>query len=317
MSIGTDRSSWTETPLFVDSRENTLFGILTEPLEGIRGVAIVHLRDGNEGPSSGRSRSSALLCRRLASDGFHALRFDYHGVGESTGAIDRFRLDEPFKDDVEACVRRLHDLGLTRVALVGECFGARTVLACRDLAGLEAVALIGIPLRDAKKVAGTTRPVVRHRSLVGYAVRALRPRILRELLDPRLRRRYLVAAHNALTAKPYRAMSASSGVPGWVSATVLHDLDDLTVRGIPVLLVNGTSDPGFEDFNRAQQGTFGEILRRSANIVSVVTVDGRIAACADASALEPAIDVIGEWLGGALEDPRPASRTSSPDASFG
>lgn len=314
MSIRSNPSLWTEAPLFVNSGEDTLFGILTEPLGEPRGVAVVHLRDGNQGPSSGRSRSSALLCRRLAADGFHTLRFDYHGVGESTGEIDRFRLQEPFKNDVEACVRRLHDLGLTRVALVGECFGARTVLACHELAGLEAVALIGIPLRDAEKVGRTTRPIVRHRSLVGYAIHALRPRMLREMVDPRMRRRYLVAAQSALKAKPYRRMGATSTAPGWVSSTVLQDLDALTTRGLPVLLVNGIFDPGFEDFNRAQEGALGEILSGSADTVNVVTVEGRIAACADASVQEPAIDVIREWLGGALRDPHPRSGTSSPDA---
>lgn len=294
--------TWVETPVFFRSGDETLFGIVTEPQGLDRGIAVVHLRDGNQGPSSGRSRTSALLCRRLASLGFHTLRLDYHGVGESTGEINHFRLEEPFREDVEACTEHLRGLGLTRIVLIGECFGARTAISCHNLLELEAVVLIGTPLRDAEKVRGTTRPFVRHRSLIGYTFRALRPRVLREMLHPKQRRMYLNAARSALAAKPYQREGAAGTSPGWVSTSLLRGLGALASRRIPVLFVNGTADPGFEDFQRAEKGTLGEILERTDTRMEVDVLEGRIAACADAAIQEPVIDLIGVWLESVVRD---------------
>jgi len=62
------------------------------------------------------------------------------------------------------------------------------------------------------------------------------------------------------------------------------------------LFVNGTKDPSFDDFERAQRGRFGQILRRAGSQIHLETVDGRIAACADAGVQQPVVNLITAWL---------------------
>jgi dienelactone hydrolase len=297
VNVLTNTVRWTEAPVFFDANGETLFGILTEPRTEPRGIAVVHLRGGNQGPSSGRNRTSADLCRRLAEHGFHALRFDYHGVGESTGTVDRFRHDDPFEQDVQACSEWLRDQGIERIVLVGECFGARTALTCSALAGLTALVLVSVHVRDAEKDAAGTRALVRHRSLLGYATHALSPRILRQLLNRRLRRNLRRAALAAWRAESSsRAARKGLAVPGWVSSSFLAGLRDTLRAGIPILLVNGTEDPGYDDFKRASEGTLGTLLNEVSTQVDLQTFEGRIGACADVSLQAPAIESITAWL---------------------
>jgi hypothetical protein len=206
--------------------------------------------------------------------------------------VEIFRHDQTFERDLEACAGWLRDRGVGEFVLVGECFGARTALACGDLPGLAAVILLAAPVRDAAKVpGGDTVPLVRHRSLPGYARRAFRADVVRGLADRRTRRRYLRAALGALRAEP--APRIGSGT-GWVSDTFLEQLDFIRQRGIPILLVNGTDDPGLEDFERAKGGRLGSLL--DGPLVRQVLLQGRIAAWADTAAQASTIDVVSRWL---------------------
>ena len=123
-------TSRSETPFYFPVGDETLFGILTEPSGDPSGTVAVLLRGAAQGPSAGRNQASARMCRRFAEEGMHAVRFDYRGVGDSTGTVERFRLDQPFEDDLKGATGWLRDRGMDRFALVGTCFGARTALAC-------------------------------------------------------------------------------------------------------------------------------------------------------------------------------------------
>lgn len=64
------------------------------------------------------------LARRLSEAGWHALRFDYSGTGDSAG--DDVDADEnAWLGDIETAVEELKDIGqLSRIALVGMRYGA-------------------------------------------------------------------------------------------------------------------------------------------------------------------------------------------------
>ncbi|MDP8957906.1 MAG: alpha/beta fold hydrolase, partial [Actinomycetota bacterium] len=134
-----------EIPVFFPAGGETLFGILTRPVGEPKGVGVVLLAVR---ATFHRNRVAVLLARRLAGLGFHVLRFDYHGLADSSGTAT-FHLDQPFVEDVEGAVRRMRQEGVERFVLVGQCFGARTALAAAArLDGIAGVVLVALPVLD-------------------------------------------------------------------------------------------------------------------------------------------------------------------------
>jgi pimeloyl-ACP methyl ester carboxylesterase len=68
--------------------------------------------------------------RRLATRGFGALRFDYHGAGDSEGESAFLDPNQPYRDDTNAMLRLVRErFGYQRFLLAGSCFDARTALS--------------------------------------------------------------------------------------------------------------------------------------------------------------------------------------------
>jgi hypothetical protein len=298
-----------EYPVFIESAGETLVGIVAEVSDDSIGLATLYLRGGGQDPSSGRNQTAADLCRLLSASGVTTMRFDYHGAGDSTGVVDGFRHDEPFTGDVLRASEWLRDRGSDRLALAGECFGARTALACSGIPGVEAMVLLGTHVRDAEKDGVGTRALVRHRSLVGYTRRAFQLDVLRQLIRPAGRRRYAAIARGVLRAESARRASRTRGAPSppWVSTAFLHDLREAVREGIRILFVNGTGDPGFEDFERARSGDFGSILETAGPQIEIARVEGRVGAWADLAVQTPVREMVASWLVGIAASPRAAA----------
>lgn len=122
-----------EQPVQVPTPLGTLFGIHTPPAPpGPPGAApparhcvILFTR-----PRSHRNRMWVEGARRLATLGFGAFRFDYHGAGDSEGDSAFLDPNRPYRDDSEAVLRMLRErFGYRRFLLVGSCFDARTALS--------------------------------------------------------------------------------------------------------------------------------------------------------------------------------------------
>jgi alpha-beta hydrolase superfamily lysophospholipase len=70
-------------------------------------------------------RTNRHLAERLAAAGFPALRFDYHGTGDSSGQSQEADRIGAWVDDIRSAVRELRERsGVQRVALFGVRFGA-------------------------------------------------------------------------------------------------------------------------------------------------------------------------------------------------
>src|SRR5439155_658117 len=92
---------------FLPSRGEHIFGVWTRPTTAPNGIAAILLVGGIYGLSIGRNRLSVRLARTLASCGYHVMRLDLHGSGESTGEV-RDLLDLTFLDPfVELAGRRV------------------------------------------------------------------------------------------------------------------------------------------------------------------------------------------------------------------
>lgn len=259
-----------EIPVFIPAGDETLFGILTRPDVSATDAAVVLAHGGSPSMTSfQRNRIAVRLARRLAARGCHVLRFDYHGVGESTGWIERFRLDDPCSPDLQAAARWLRDQGFARLVVVGSCFGGRTALAAaRGIEGLEAIALIAITVCDDLDAQRADR-----HSIWAYVRRGLRPTTLRDLLDRQRRRIYMRAARHkvrALLGRFYRAARYRQPVDTlMVSPAVIQQLTGAVDRGLALLFIYGEDDTFYRDFQSAQRGRLGRILARAGPRVEI------------------------------------------------
>lgn len=143
-----------EVPAFFPSGEDDIFGVLTRPVDQANGYValLLWLAAGlPEGglPSFGKNRVRTALARRLAADGYHVMRIDCGGSGESTGAPPEFHRDDPVPPEVFAAVEWLRHRQLVRLVSVGSGFGALTALGCAARApGVSGLVLLSPPLLD-------------------------------------------------------------------------------------------------------------------------------------------------------------------------
>ena len=292
-----------EIPMFFPADGETLFGILTNPADEAVGTAVIVLPGGSTPMTTDRNRISVRLCRRFAGQGYHALRFDYHGAGESTGSLASIQLERPFVQDVEGAVRSLATRGITTTVLLGSCFGARTALsAAPTTAGVRGVVLISVPVRDHPLGAKGSKDAALEWSIWRYMRRTLSPRVMKGLFDPRHRhvyRTYAQAKWQAVTARGRRSGRRAADEPDGLELASPHFLAPLASvveRGIPVLLVFGTSEEYRRDFDRAKAGRLGEILRSAGPLIDIEMIPGKVHGFRDAALQDAVIDVVSNWL---------------------
>jgi len=108
--------------------ERALFGIQCvpdTPREGRPGIVFLNT---NAVPLGGMNRIWVSMARRFAALGFTSLRFDVHGVGDSSSTPTKFpavpRIEHA-SVDVAAAISRLQGQGCSTITLVGFCWGAQ------------------------------------------------------------------------------------------------------------------------------------------------------------------------------------------------
>jgi uncharacterized protein len=115
------------TPFYFGSADRQLFGIYDPASlesDSTRAVILCHPW-GSEYLHA--HRTMRQLSTRLARAGFHALRFDYFGTGDSAGEITEATLSG-WEADIGSAVREMKDMTrATQVALVGLRLGAALV----------------------------------------------------------------------------------------------------------------------------------------------------------------------------------------------
>jgi uncharacterized protein len=111
-------------PFFFGSAERRLFGAY-EPARGERASARSVVLCNPWGQEYLRAhRSMRQLSAMLAASGYHALRFDYFGSGDSAGEMVEADL-RGWERDIETAIEELNDMaGTSRVTLVGMRLGA-------------------------------------------------------------------------------------------------------------------------------------------------------------------------------------------------
>jgi pimeloyl-ACP methyl ester carboxylesterase len=276
-------TSYVETPVYFQAGEDHLFGMVTMPRQGGARTGLIILSGAGTPLSVNRNRMSVRLCRELAALGYAGLRMDYHGVGDSTGAIDEFRLDQPFAVDVAAAVGCLRQMGVERFILAGSCFGARTALAsAAEIDDVDAVILIASALRDYALGERKAMKTAQDWSLAKYAREGLRPSNLRGLFHARTRRtylKYLRSKVRLMLAKlpGGRRLSRKPSPVEDVSPSFERPLRTIIGRGVHVRFIYGDGDGFYQDeYRTAAAGPLADLLDERRGIVEVSILPGRL-----------------------------------------
>ena len=293
---GPAATSRDEDRVFIPCGDDLLAAVLTRPTGPDTATCIVYFAGRWSVTSTGRSFLFVYLARQLARFGYHSVRLDYLGIGDSTGEERPWELARPFTEEPAATMRWLEDRGLRDVVLVGSCGGARVILgSARHVDHLRGVVLLAPPVRDAGKGERTAALPTRE-----FLRRGLSTRVLGGLRDPAKRRRYLHHARGKLRrlARPAADGGRRQGVD-WVSPLVLDALDDLVQRRVPVLFLFGERDSYYDDFQRGRAGRLGTILEEAGDLVTVVEVEDRFFALTQTDMRRLTLDAIEPWLASA------------------
>jgi alpha/beta superfamily hydrolase len=309
-------NAYEETPVFLDTADGAIFGIVTRPRRGQGGTAVIVLPGGGTPLNTNRNRVSVRLCRSLASLGFTAFRMDYHGTGESSGAVDRFHLGHPFVDDVMAAVAHLKALGVKSFVLLGStCFGSRTALAtAAQLENVEEVIALATPLRDFAMGERHRLNAAARRSLARYALEALRPRTIRGMFDRRSRRLYGSHARAKIRfmrdriARLVPGSTRSGDSADGVSPRFTEAVERLVDRGVPMVFIYGSDEDYYREFLAASDDGIAGTRSRAGSLIRVLTVPGRVHGLADVAVQDAVIELILDWaterISGRLADRR-------------
>ena len=137
----------------------SLVGVVSKPeMPGEAGLLVIV---GGPQYRAGSHRQFVALARRAAAAGVTALRFDYRGMGDSSGAPVGF---EGADDDVRAAIDALmrHSPSVRRIYLWGLCDGASAVLMYLQRTGDPRVAGVCILNPWVRSAATLARTQVKH-----------------------------------------------------------------------------------------------------------------------------------------------------------
>ncbi len=129
-----------------------VFGVLTEPVGQPSGLDVLLLSGGMYTLSTNRNRMFVDLARDLAGRGHRVLRFDYCGVGESTGVTGPYALSDPNSFDVVGATEYLAAGGRDGLVVVGCCYGARAAMhTLAEDPRVRSMVLMAPPLGDEER----------------------------------------------------------------------------------------------------------------------------------------------------------------------
>ena len=165
-----------------------LYGLLHEPHQDVaRGVCVLLLSPGIKG-RVGPHRLYVKIAGHLVRLGFHVLRFDFHGLGDSQGAVSETALADMYnsilsgryvRDTIAAMDWVEANHNIRRFVGSGLCGGSMTALATGSVdARIECLLGIGLPTVLEGGPENWARVLTKHQ------IADLRGTYLRKVLDP-------------------------------------------------------------------------------------------------------------------------------------
>lgn len=285
--------------MFFPEDTKKFFGLLTKPDPAHASSTGVIMMSGIFGGTTtiGRNRVWVQVARNLAAAGHHALRLDFHGLGDSAFDDSGYALETPALPEAQAGLDLLAARGASELIPVGTCYGARTVLAAaaRD-DRVKALLLLAPPIRDGTKGEGAADHLAEYVSSASLAKQAFSPRYLRKLAtDQKARtaaRQVIAKKARVALGRPDRTDAVANNAAAGFAKPLMRLLD----RGTPVHLVFGTEDYTWKEYEVAIEKGLGERLAPYGDLLTVTTVPGVIRGFLSERIQQTTVDVTLDWV---------------------
>jgi len=295
---------------FLNRQGQLLRGILHEPDSRLeRRICVLLLSPGIKG-RVGPHRLYLKLAARLVPLGFHVLRFDYFGLGDSSGELGENELSEVYAaiqsgryvdDTVSAMNWAQEVLGISRFVGSGLCGGSISALltAAQD-PRIESLLGIGLP------TALDGRPENRARSLTQRQLDDFRDGYNRKLLDPRSWLRLLSGKTDyAALWRSLRGRRAKSGTEA--SKAESPPSDNTNPRFAPafraviesgrrMLLIFSANDRMHYEFQEKFEERHPEIASVRDGIYETVVIEKANHVMSDRASVAAFLDHADRWL---------------------
>lgn len=290
-----------QAPVYFPGAGQALYGVLTRPGEETGGTCFVSMHGGGYTIPSHNNRITYQLAQSVGRLGFSHFRFVYRGVANSTGRMEVVRFDEPYLPDVEGATDHLRSLGYERFVLMGSCFGSRTALSyAGDTEDVAGVVLVAPSPRDLARNEASATKLAAELSGRDYLKRAAAVVSPKDLVDPERLRFYAkvikVKARSVFKKLAGRLRGKEADPFDWVSPNFLRPLEKLAARGVPVLLLYGTSDWFGAEFQKAKGGRIGRLLDESGGLVQVMVLEGNVQGLSSVATQRRVTDAVLDWL---------------------
>jgi len=267
--------AFAEEPVLFSGPDGPLRGIFTPPAPEAPCAGHCLVLPGH--PRFGNQRLAVIAARVLAAEGFAALRFDFHGHGESGGTSTGADRNQPGARDVDAAIRFLcEERAQSRFLLAGYCFDGLSALA-------------GIPASSTATRGGlfASPPVLQRTSAGGEPpLTANRPR-----WALRLRRwwrhplEFSMAARADHVRHPSPTDSPNADRCVKIAKVVEDAIAALISSGAPALFIYGENDSLYAEFKIAERQLLAALNGDPRRLLQVEVWPGSVQSFESAPAL--------------------------------
>lgn len=283
-----------ETPIYADAGRYQVFGIHTAPSVEPNGCGVILCAGGSWIPSMNRNRMFVDIARTLAANGYDVWRYEYRGVGESTGPEADYNLRRPFVRELKAGVRVLQDRGVDRIFLFGTCFGAILALyAAPQVPEVSGAVLVSPPL-------GRFTGAAEGSSISTYAQKLTWAAVKARLTDRRKRTSNLRVLWTRVLMVSgtlgRRAVGRGPRPDNWLAPHLVRAYERVVKARMPLIVVWGDKDPDYKGFAASLDHRVGALMTELGDRGQLIVRPGQVHRFLSSTSQRFMIEGANQWI---------------------